>query len=80
MAKDSSTEIDSVPGLKDILDKAKKLVTESSEDKALIESTITELQNLAQSMSQMGQENKASGQADASKKKDDEDIIDAEIE
>jgi len=78
MAKDSNIEISTVPGLEDMLNNGKKLVSEVSEDKAEIEKTIADLQNLAQSMSQMGQQ----GQSDAnsSKKKADEDIIDAEIE
>jgi len=78
MSKDNNIELDSVPGLQEVLDTGKKLVSESSEDKGVIEDTINQLQQLSQSMAQM--QNQKSQEPDQAKKKEDEDIIDAEIE
>jgi len=80
MAKDQNIEINSVPGLQESLTKAKDLVQNSSEDKALITDTLTELEQMASSMSQQTQNQCSQGTADTSKKMDEDDVIDAEID
>jgi len=73
-AKDSGIELSSVPGMEDLLKKAKELVKSQSEDKSEINKVINELKNIAGQMSQMGQ------QQTSEKKADEDDIIDAEVE
>jgi molecular chaperone DnaK len=80
MITDNNIDMATVPGLDDVLTTGKKLVSESSEDKGIIEDTINKLQQLAQSMSQMQGQQEDKGAANQAKKKDDDDIIDAEIE
>jgi len=72
-AKDSGIEINSVPGLEDILSKSDELVKSSSEDKNEIEKTINDLKNIAQNMGQQQQAPQESTVEDG-------DIIDAEID
>ena len=78
MATDSNIELDTVPGLNDLLTKGEELVQTGSEDKGLIEDTINELNQLSQSMAQQAQQSQGQPQQEA--KKADEDVIDAEIE
>jgi molecular chaperone DnaK len=80
MITDNNIDMATVPGLDDVLTTGKKLVSESSEDKGIIEDTINKLQQLAQSMSQMQGQQEDKGATNQAKKKDDDDIIDAEIE
>jgi len=81
-ATDNNLNLDDIPGMNDILSKAENLVKTSSEDKSEIEKTINELNQLVQSMQQMGQgkQEKNNSSANQSVKKDEEDVIDAEIE
>ena len=79
MATDSKIELSTVPGLEDLLKKGEELVQTGSEDKGLIEDTINELNQLSQAMAQQAQ-GQPQGEPKQETKKDDEDIIDAEIE
>jgi len=77
-AKDSGIELSSVPGMEDLLTKAKELVKTQSEDKSEIDRVINELKNIAGQMSQMGGQQQQAQSAE--KKVDDDDVIDAEID
>jgi len=72
-AEETNIDINSVPGLSDLLSKADNLVKEQSEDKLEIEKTINELRNIASNM--------GNAQAQPQKNKvDEDDVIDAEVE
>lgn len=75
-AKDNNIELNSVPGMEELLNKADNLVKTSSEDKGEIEKVINELTQIASQMGQMSGQPKESGN---STKVDDDDIIDAEV-
>jgi len=83
--KKSSTEmkvdVNTVPGLKPLLDKAENLVSTQSENKSEIEDTISKLQQLVSQMTQQNQSgcNASSGCGTQQNKKND-DVIDAEVE
>jgi len=77
-AKESNIDLSTIPGMEDLLTKAKTLVKEESEDKLEIEKTINDLKNIASQMNNMsGQQHT---QENNSAKSDDDDVIDAEVE
>ena len=69
--------IEAVPGLQELINKGKKLVSEQSENKAEIEDTINQLQQLS---SQLQQQNMNNSNPNQSSKTKEEEVIDAEIE
>ena len=72
-AEESGIELKSVPGIEDLLNKAKELVKNQSEDKAEIERVINELKNIANQMMNQAQQPKQESKVD-------DDIIDAEVD
>jgi molecular chaperone DnaK len=73
-AKENGIELSSVPGMEDLLIKAKELVKSQSENKTEINRVINELKNIASQMGQM------QGQSKEKQKVDDDEVIDAEID